>query len=62
MLVERIKQITKRDPNNYLARIDQKIEGKNLVSVYLGPCRRRRTIVWTGGSAGFRIKGATKRF
>jgi len=59
ILVERVKQATKKE----VALTAHKApEGKSLVSVYLGPCRRRRTIVWTDGSAGFRIKGATKRF
>ncbi len=34
----------------------------NMQRVYVGPCRRRRMIVWNDGSAGFRIKGLTKRF
>lgn len=37
-------------------------KGKHYDKVYVGPCRRRRQIVWDDGSAGFRIKGATKRF
>ena len=25
-------------------------------------CKKKREIVWVGGSAGFRVKGLTKRF
>ena len=46
MIVERVKPLPKTDYDE----------------IYVGPCRRRREIIWLDGSAGFRIKGMTKRF
>lgn len=48
--------------------IDDKIPRCNRFMKAMNPlregsfCRKKREIIWIGGSAGFRIKGLTKRF
>lgn len=48
--------------------IDDKIPRCNRFRKPMNPlhegsfCHKKREIIWTDGSAGFRVKGATKRF
>ena len=71
ILVRRETEYSKSELKRYEAQGQDMETYKGMVKVYVGPCRRRRQIVWgiekikghiSKAAPSFRVAGATKKF